>query len=190
MSNFHGLKTRHETSQLHIQALVNLKTFGNNRIDICLSESLKKNITKHNEKVDNNRYIVSKLIDITCFLAKQELAFRAHNEKSNSLNKGNFIETFNLLSSIDDKLKFHISNSTVFTGLSNDIQNDLINSINNVIILKIKNSNFLAIITDETTDITKNNHSSQLSLDMLMIRVFKRDLLGFLMLVQIGLLNL
>lgn len=161
MSNFHGLKTRHETSQLHIQALVNLKTFGNNRIDIWLSESLKKNITKHNEKVDNNRYIVSKLIDITCFLAKQELAFRAHNEKSNSLNKGNFIETFNLLSSIDDKLKFHISNSTVFTGLSNDIQNDLINSIKNVIILKIKNeiknSNFLAIITDKTTDITKKS---------------------------------
>jgi len=95
------------------------------------------------------------LIDITCFLAKQELAFRGHNEKSNSLNKGNFIETFNLLSSVDDKLKFHISNSTIFTGLSNDIQNDLINSIKNVLILKVKNSNFLAIITDETTDITK-----------------------------------
>jgi len=42
MSNFHGLKTRHESSQLHIQALVNFKTFGNNRIDVCLSESLKK----------------------------------------------------------------------------------------------------------------------------------------------------
>lgn len=161
MSNFHGLKTRHESSQIHIQALVNLKTFGKNRIDICLSENLKKDINKYNEKVDNNRYVVSKLIDITCFLAKQELAFRGHNEKSNSLNKGNFVETFNLLSSVDDKLKFHISNSTVFRGLSNDIQNDLINSIKNVLIRKIKNeikcANFLAVITDETTDITKRS---------------------------------
>ncbi|XP_060870883.1 zinc finger MYM-type protein 1-like [Metopolophium dirhodum] len=104
MSNFHGLKTRHESSQLHIQALVNLKTFGNNRIDICLSENLKKNINKHNEKVDNNRYVISKLIDITCFLAKQELSFRGHDEKSSSLNK---------------------------------------------------DADFLAVITDETTDITK-----------------------------------
>lgn len=110
------MASRHESSQLHIQALVNLKTFGNKRIDVCLNESLKKNINKYNEKVDNNRYIVSKLIDITCFLAKQELAFRGHNEKSNSLNKGNFVETFNLLASVDDRLKFHISNS-VFTGL-------------------------------------------------------------------------
>jgi len=139
MSNFHGLKTRHQSSQLHIQSLVNLKTFGNNRIDICLSENLKKDINKHNEKVDNNRYIVSKLIENTCFLAKQELAFRGHHEKSNSLSKGNFVETFNLLTSVDDKLKFHISNSTVFTGLSNNIQNDLINSIKNVIVTKIKN---------------------------------------------------
>lgn len=42
MPNFHGLKTKHESSQLHIQSLVNLKTFGNNRIDICLRENLKK----------------------------------------------------------------------------------------------------------------------------------------------------
>jgi hypothetical protein len=66
-----------------------------------------------------------------------------------------------LLSSVDDKLKFHISNSTVFIGLSNDIQNYLINSIKNVIINKMKNeikhAEFLAIITDETTDITKKS---------------------------------
>lgn len=42
ISNFHGLKTRHETSQLHIQTLINLKTIENNRIDIYLSENLKK----------------------------------------------------------------------------------------------------------------------------------------------------
>ncbi|KAL4126763.1 hypothetical protein QTP88_010972 [Uroleucon formosanum] len=81
------LRGRHESSQLHIQALVNLKTFGDNRIDVCLSESLKGNINKYNEKVDNNRYIVSKLIDMACFIAKQQLALRGHNEKSNSLNK-------------------------------------------------------------------------------------------------------
>lgn len=57
---------------------------GDNKINICLSEKFKN---KYNEKVVNNRYIVSKLIDITCFRIKQELVFKSHDDKSNSLKK-------------------------------------------------------------------------------------------------------
>jgi len=42
MSNFHGLKTRHESYPLCIQALVNFKPSVNIRKDICLSKNLKK----------------------------------------------------------------------------------------------------------------------------------------------------
>lgn len=71
MSNFHDLKIRHESSQIHIQASVIIITFGKNRIDFCLNESLKKSISQYNQKLDNNRYIVRKLIDVTCFLANK-----------------------------------------------------------------------------------------------------------------------
>lgn len=161
MSNFHGLRQRHEITKAHIQALVDFKTFGKTRIDFSLNEGYKRSIEIHNEKISENRYVVGKLIDITCFLAKQELAFRGHNETQDSFNKGNYVELFELLSSVDPKLKSHLMNSTVFKGISNDIQNDLISSIANVLIREIKNeidnAEFVAIIMDETTDIAKKS---------------------------------
>lgn len=51
--------------------------------------------------------------------------------------------------------------------MSNDIQNDLITSIANVLIGKIKNeienAEFVAIIMDETTDITKKSQLTTIS---------------------------
>ncbi|XP_067131982.1 zinc finger MYM-type protein 1-like [Centruroides vittatus] len=58
----------------------------------------------------------------------------------------------------------HLEKSTVFTGLSNKIQNELVNSLGNVLLQEIKkeieNAKFVAIIVDETTDIS---HRAQMS---------------------------
>lgn len=58
-----------------------------------------------------------------------------------------------------------MENSNVFTGTSSDIQNDLIESVANVlkkeIKNEIKNTPFVAIIMDETSDIS---NKSQLSI--------------------------
>ena len=78
-------------------------------------------------------------------MGKQELAFWGHNESENSLNRGNYIELLQEMSDLDSELKYHLNNSTVFSGLSNDIP-----SISKYMMLEIKHkindSSFVAII--------------------------------------------
>jgi len=68
------------------------------------------------------------------------------------------------MGTLDPKLSGHLSTSTVFSGLSGDIQNDLIQSISNVLLKTIKNeiehTNFISIIMDETTDIMSKSQLS------------------------------
>lgn len=56
------------------------------------------------------------------------------------------------------KLDNHLKNSTIFTGLSSDTQNDLINSIGQVLMEEIKRKlaeiPYVAIIMDKTIDKT------------------------------------
>ncbi|KAL4090841.1 hypothetical protein QTP88_025607 [Uroleucon formosanum] len=134
------------------------------RIETCLSEAYKISIEKHNETIKNNRYVVSRLIDATCYLAKQELPFRGHDEQITSTNRGNYVELINLMGTLDLKLSGHLSTATVFSGLSGDIQNDLIQSISNVLMkrvtLEIKNVDFVSIIMDETTDVVSKSQLS------------------------------
>lgn len=164
LNNFHHLKSRHEAAKNHIQCLIDLTKFGKIRIDTCLSEAFRKNIEKHNITVKNNRYILSSMIDSTCFLAQQELAFRGHDESDSSVNRGNYVELIYLMAQRDELLKTHLATSTIFTGLSGDIQNDLIQSISNVLLKQIENeirdAPFVAIIMDETTDIVSKSQLS------------------------------
>ena len=54
------------------------------------------------------RDILHRLLDITIFLAKQNLAFRGHREDETTLNRGNFLETVYLVSKYDSVLKEHL----------------------------------------------------------------------------------
>lgn len=137
LNNYHNLKHRHETNRSHIESLIASKIYGNVRIDTCLSEAYRKNIEKHNEKIKNNRHVVSRLIDATCYLAKQELPFRRHDEQMTSASRGNYVELINLMEALDLRLSGHLTTATVFPGLSRDIQNDLVWSISNALMKKI-----------------------------------------------------
>ncbi len=137
-----------------------MKTFGKTRIDESLSSELKASNILYNEKVRNNRVIMKRLIDCVCFLGKQELSFRAHEEEASSSNRGNYIELLTLISNYDSTLKKHLDNSTVFSGLSSHIQNDLIQCvcavINREVKFEINSAEFVSIQVDEATDVS--NH--------------------------------
>ena len=60
------------------------------------------------------------------YLANQELPFRGHAEDKNSENRGNYVELVSLLGKYDDILGRHLQAATVFSGLSNHIQNYII----------------------------------------------------------------
>ena len=94
-----------------------------------MSEQQKLCITLHNSKVTESRKILKCLIKTTCFLAKQELAFRGNNESQNSFNRGNYVELIYAFAENDQRLARHFKTSSVFSGLSNRIQNDLIESV-------------------------------------------------------------
>ena len=149
---------KHERSTAHIQNQISLKTFGTARIDLALNEQRRLNISLHNAKVKKNREILKDLINATCFLAKQELAFCGNDESASSSNRGNYVELVHAFAEKDERLARHLETATVFSGLSNRIQNDLIEAVGDVIRNDIKKeinaAPFVAVEVDETTDVT------------------------------------
>ncbi|KAJ4437609.1 hypothetical protein ANN_17754 [Periplaneta americana] len=161
-SNMNSLRTavlEYDKSKAHICSSMNFANCGKTRIDLQLDKRKALHINQHNALVKKkNREILLHLINAVCFLGKQELAFRGHNESVESDNIGNYIEYLSSLSEFDHLLANHLESSTVFRGTSLAIQNDLIFAISGVMIKNIKP--FVAIVVDETSDCS---NQSQLS---------------------------
>lgn len=152
-------------SKDHTRSSLKYKLFGHQNIQTSLNSAHKISIIKHNETVKENRDILQRLIiDMTIFLITQELAFRGHNEKVDSQNKGNFRELAEFLSVYDSKFNAFLQESSVFSGLSKTIQNDLIDSINHVVSQhiesEIQNCVCFSWQVDETTDISCHSQLS------------------------------
>jgi hypothetical protein len=97
-----------------------------------------------------------RLIACVIFLGQKELPFRGHDEGKESLNRGNYHELLSLLSNYDADLRNYLATATVFTGTSGKIQNDILNAVadvlNDAIKKEIDQTNFVAVMVDETTD--------------------------------------
>lgn len=135
-----------------------LKLFGRVRIDEALDLAKSLSTKKHNEQVKKNRDILMRLIVAALYLARQEQAFRGHNEAAGSANRGNFVELVHAFAEIDNTLGEHLCSSTVFSGMSNTTQNDIIESIAHIIQdeteKEIRKSPFIAVQVDDTSDIS------------------------------------
>ena len=155
---------KHDISKDHTLSSLKYKVFGRQNIQTSLDSAHRIGIIKHNETVKENRDIIKRLIDMTIFLITQELAFRGHNEKVDSQNQGNFRELAEFLSVYDSKFNEFLRESSVFTGMSKNIQNDLIDSINYVVSKhiesEIQNSVCFSWQVDETTDISCHSQLS------------------------------
>ena len=110
-----------------------------------------------------------RLLDVTLFLSKQNLAFRAHREKggkgTESENEGNFIELVKFLSKYDPIMKSHLDLSNKNEKyLSPVIQNDLIlafaNCTSNQIVNDVSNAKYFSLILDGTIDISRTEQCS------------------------------
>ncbi|KAM9311655.1 zinc finger MYM-type protein 1-like [Gastrophryne carolinensis] len=118
------------------------------------------------------RDILHRLLDITLFLAKQNLAFRGHKEDGSSLNKGNFLEMVELLSKYDPVLKEHLIRlkrhtcklNVSVSYLSPQTQNEFIsvlaNHVKEKIVTDIKSAKYFGIMFDSTPDVS---HTDQMS---------------------------
>ena len=120
-----------------------------------------------------NREILTRLIDLTVYLARQGLAFRGDNDSNSSNNRGNFLELVNLFSRYDSVLKMHTENigrvkvtkkRLQVSLLSNRSQNGLITAlgtyIRREIQREIQEAEMYSTLLDETTDVS---HKEQVS---------------------------
>ena len=126
---------------------------------MALNEQRKLNISVHNAKVRENREILNDLIDVNCFPTKQQLAICTKDESSISSNRCNYVELLHTHAAEDERLARHLETSTVFSGFSNIIQNDLSEAIGDVIRCDIKGISaapFVAGEVGESTDVTNN----------------------------------
>lgn len=93
------------------------------------------------------------------------MPFRGHDESTESVNRGNYLELLSFLAEYDPDLHYHLSTSKVFIDTSSQIQNDLISAVTNVmgetIKEEIRKAPFVALMLDETSDVS---NTAQLSL--------------------------
>jgi len=123
MKNLPRSLRRHARSTHHLQNQV-AKLLRAQGKTLSLNEQRRLNISIHNAKVRENREILKDPINVNCFLAEQQLAFRSNDESSTSSNRGNYAELLHTLAAKDGRLARHLETSTVFSGFSNIFQND------------------------------------------------------------------
>ncbi|XP_050548310.1 zinc finger MYM-type protein 1-like, partial [Daktulosphaira vitifoliae] len=162
--------TQHESSNEHLSNFEKWKT-----LTVRLHSG--KTIDHSTEKVINSetkkwRDILHRLLDITLFLAKQNLSFRGHREDFESENRGNFLELIKLMARYDPVLREHWTNLEKSAGgpkrlpsyLSKGIQNEFINILGDHvlenIIVDVKKAKYYGMLFDSTPD---SSHVDQMS---------------------------
>lgn len=147
---------KHSQSRPHMLNEVQLASIGRLDIRKALDSAYRKSIREFNERVDQNRYILRRLIDCVVFCGAFQVALRGHDESTESLNPGIYRGLIDFVSEIDLAMKQHLTGSSVFKGTSKSIQNDILDAIyevcKNEIKIQIKESQFIAIQADESTD--------------------------------------
>ena len=143
-------------------------------VDVLFSRARREAVERHNEEVRQNREMLKNITEAVLYLAKQELAFRGLDESSSSLNQGNYrelLKSFGKLDSVfDRRLHSGLQGSErpdsggVFTGVSSDVQNDVIDCIDAVIEdhidKEIRDCQFFSIQCDETLDLSTKEQLS------------------------------
>ncbi|XP_061440730.1 zinc finger MYM-type protein 1-like [Rhineura floridana] len=160
----------HETSEQHLRCLEKWKTLA---AGLRLHKTIDaKTIALMEMEKEKWRDILHRLLDITLFLAKQNLAFHGHKEDESSLNKGNFLEMVEMLSKYDPVLKEHLmrlKRSTCklkvsVSYLAPKTQNEFIsapaNHVKEMLVKDIKSTKYFGIMFDSTPDIS---HTDQMS---------------------------
>lgn len=154
--------TKHETSKSHVHNVMSLRMLRPaNDIRRHLSAAYGKAIDEYNATVKRNRDILGVIIKCVVLCGKIEIALRGHDETASSENRGCFLEIVDHSADLCEKLRDHLDESTVFKGTSKDIQNDILDCCLEIykdkIRKEIQEAPFVAIMADETTDVSQQS---------------------------------
>lgn len=151
---------KHELSKNHKNNVVSLSLLGKINIKEQLSEAYRLSICEHNREVAKNREILSKIIDCIKFCGQFEVSLRGHDERDESENPGIFRGLINFASKLDFDLDNHLKSNKAFKGVSKTIQNEILDCLLQIyrdeIKREIRKSSFVAVMADDTTDVSEH----------------------------------
>ena len=114
-------------------------------------------MTDRNKEIKENREHVKALLKVTALLGQLGTAFRGHDETEYSTNKGNFVETCNLLAeyspTLFNKLQRRYGHYT-----SHEYQNSISvigSRLQSTIVQELEIAKYFAVLVDETKDNSK-----------------------------------
>ncbi|KAG8180589.1 hypothetical protein JTE90_018207 [Oedothorax gibbosus] len=158
-----GKLPAHFSSVSHKAALESYCCFlqRNNYIDIKLDAEIRNMRLKEEGEQNFNRKIIEILLDVTCTMTRQGLAFRGNNEKDIE-QSGNFYEIVSLISRHNPLLKKWMEDRALkpykIAYLSPNSQNEMIsivaNQVRAKIIEDIQGCDFFTIMADTTPDLS------------------------------------
>ena len=181
-SNLSNVADSHQATRTHIANHTAYNLLGNVDVACALDEARKREIAKHNHNASRYTRMVEHHIDAAVFLTAQGLAFRGHDESKSSSNRGNFLELMDLLGEYSSELRSFLDKETI-TYTSHDPQNDLIEcvyeEVKTEIQKRIDNSNFIAVMMDDTSDCS-NIEQSAVSVRLINNGEIEEHLLGMI----------
>ena len=91
---------------MHMLSLERMQNFKSAvPIDVQLNDAAREMRARKEKERAENQHIVETIFDVVRHLAKQNSAFRGHDESKDSKNKGNFIEELEFLAKYHAPLK-------------------------------------------------------------------------------------
>ena len=124
----------------------------------AIDAGCRRSIIKHNELVDRNRHALNRIIHCIKFCGFHELPLRGNDEVEGSANRGVFFDHVMYTADLDGAFRDHLEKYNVVKNTSKSIQNDLLSCMLKVyteeITREIKNSRYMFVQADETTDIS------------------------------------
>jgi len=149
---------KHESSNSHLENAVKLGLLGRVNVAAQIDSAYRRGIDDHNRKVEENRYVLGRIITCIKLCGKCETALWGHDESADSLNPGIFRSIFETMCEGDSRLRRHYEAQPVFKGTSSTIQNELLDCMYDVyreeISKQVDNTSFVAVQADETTDVS------------------------------------
>ncbi len=149
----------HEQSSLHKASMTCWTSYKTTQTHGDITEQL---LSASAGEITERCEYLHRVVAVTPFLGKQGIAFRGHDEQSQSQNQGNFLECMKLLTEFDPFLQRYNAPSHA-TYLSHSLQNEMIacfsEEVTECIIKEMRNSKMYALMADEARD----RHSEQLA---------------------------
>ena len=157
-----GSLTKHSNSRMH-QLSVERAVSRQSSVPIqaIISANELANLSKREKEKEENRKIVEVIFDVIHHLAMLSVAFRAHDEKAEAINQGNFLEEVKFLAKYYPPLQSWLNKHPgTVSWLGHHVQNEMIEIISEHVLetikSEVKDSKFFAVECDE---VTSHKHS-------------------------------